>query len=137
MGYHVAKKGDRWAALEPVRQGVRRHFGEFTPKIALGLGLRHDCGPQYTAHQVNAELKWLGIRNSPAFVGEPQCNGLIERFMRTLKEECLSLQQFRTLEEARFAIASFIRQYNTEWLLQRRGHKTPAESRQEFTRNAA
>lgn len=137
VGWHVAKKGDRWAALEPVRQGVRRHFGGFAPKIALGLGLRHDWGPQYTAHQFNAELKWLGIRDSPAFVGEPQCNGLIERFMRTLKEECLYVQQFRTLEEARFGIGRFIQDYNAEWLLQRHGHKTPADVRQEFARLAA
>ena len=26
VGWHVAKKGDRWAALEPVRQGVRGHM---------------------------------------------------------------------------------------------------------------
>lgn len=137
VGHHVAKKGDRWAALEPVRQGVRRHFGGFTPKIALGMGLRHDWGPQYTAHQFNAELKWLGIRNSPAYVGEPECNGLIERFMRTLKEECIYLHQFRTLEEARLVIGAFIQQYNSEWLLQRHGYKTPAEVRCEFARLAA
>lgn len=137
VGWHVAKKGDRWAALEPVRQGVRRHFQGFAPRIALGLGLRHDWGPQYTAHQFNAELKWLGIRNSPAYVGEPQCNGLIERFMRTLKEECIYLHHFRSLEEARFLIGRFIEQYNAEWLLQRHGYKTPAEVRCEFARMAA
>lgn len=137
VGWHVAKKGDRWAALEPVRQGVRRHFGGFAPKIALGLGLRHDWGPQYTAHQFNAELKWLGIRDSPAFVGEPECNGLIERYMRTLKEECLYVHQFRTLEEARFVIGRFIQDYNTEWVLQRHGYKTPAEVRSELIRRAA
>ena len=51
VGWHVAKKGDRWAALEPVRQGVRTHMAGYTPRVALGLGLRHDWGPQYTAHQ--------------------------------------------------------------------------------------
>lgn len=137
VGHHVAKKGDRWAALEPIRQGVRTNFGAFTPKIALGLGLRHDWGPQYTAKQFNAELTWLGIRNSPAFVGEPECNGLIERFMRTLKEECLYVHHFRTLEEARVVIGRFIRQYNSEWLLQRHGYRTPTEVRQQRTRKAA
>jgi hypothetical protein len=29
-------------------------------------------------------VKWLGMP-----VGEPECNGVIERFMRTLKEQCL------------------------------------------------
>jgi hypothetical protein len=36
-------------------------------------------GP-FTRH--NAELKWLGIQDSPVYVGEPQTNGIIERFMR-------------------------------------------------------
>ena len=36
VGWHVAKKGDRWAALEPVRQGVRAHMGGFGKAIALG-----------------------------------------------------------------------------------------------------
>ncbi len=137
VGHHVAKKGDRWAALEPIRQGVKAHFRAYTPKIALGLGLRHDWGPQYTAKQFNAELKWMGIRSSPAFVGEPECNGLIERFMRTLKEECIYVHRFRTLEEARWVIGAFIRRYNAEWLLERHGYRTPAEVRQEFTRRAA
>ncbi len=137
VGHHVAKKGDRWAALEPIRQGVRAHFGGYTSKIALGLGLRHDWGPQYTARQFNAELRWMGIRSSPAFVGEPECNGLIERFMRTLKEECIYVHRFQTLEEARGVIGAFIRRYNAEWLLERHGYRTPAEVRQEFTRRAA
>ena len=51
VGWHVAKKGDRWAALEPVRQGVRAHMGGFGKAIALGLGLRHDWGSQYRARQ--------------------------------------------------------------------------------------
>jgi transposase InsO family protein len=96
VGWHVAKKGDRWAALEPIRQGVRAHLQGYAPKIALGLGLRHDWAPQYTAHQFAAELRWLGIRSTPAYVGEPECNGIMERFLRTLKEECLYVQTFRT-----------------------------------------
>ena len=74
VGWHVAKKGDRWAALEPIRQGVRTHMDGYAPKIALGLGLRHDWGPQ-TAHQFQGELAWLGIRSTASYVGEPECNG--------------------------------------------------------------
>lgn len=108
VGWHVAKKGDRWAALEPVRQGVRAHMGGFDKAIALGLSLRHDCGSQYRAKQFQAEIKWLGIRSTPAYVGEPECNGVAERFIRTLKEECIYLHDFETLEEAREVIGAFI-----------------------------
>ena len=108
VGWHVAKKSDRWAALEPVRQGVRAHMGGFGKAIALGLGLRHDWGSQFWARQFQAEIKWLGIRSTPAYVGEPECNGVAERFIRTLKEECIYLHDFETLEEAREVIGAFI-----------------------------
>ena len=72
VGWHVARKGDRWAALEPVRQGVRAHMGGVGKAIALGLGLRHDWGSQYRAKQFQAEIQWLGIRSTPAYVGEPE-----------------------------------------------------------------
>jgi len=137
VGWHVAKKGDRWAALEPVRQGVRKHLDGYAPKIALGLGLRHDWGPQYTAHQFQGELKWLGIRSTSAYVGEPECNGIMERFIRTLKEECLYIHDFHSLEEARAVIRDFIECYNQEWLLERHGHRTPADVRNELIQKAA
>ena len=106
VGWHMAKIGDRWAALEPIRQGVRTHLGGFVAKIALGLGLRHDWAPQYTARQFAAELRWLGIRSTPAYVGEPECNGIIEA-------------------------------YNNEWLIERHGHRTPAEVRRQLALQAA
>jgi transposase InsO family protein len=137
VGWHVAKVGDRWAALEPIRQGVQRTHGQYAPKIALGLGLRMDWGPQYTAHQFLGELRWLGIRPSPSYVGEPECNGIMERWIRTLKEECLYLHDFATLEEARQVIGEFIERYNAQWLLERHGHRTPAEVRRALTRQAA
>ena len=137
VGWHVAKKGDRWAALEPIRQGVRTHMDGFAPRIALGLGLRHDWGPQYTAHQFQGELRWLGIRSSPSYVGEPECNGVAERFMRTLKEECLYLHDFESLEEARQIIGAFIERYNHGWILERHGYKTPTQAREHLTRRAA
>ena len=137
VGWHVAKKGDRWAALEPIRQGVQAYMDGYAPRIALGLGLRHDWGPQYTAHQFQGELRWLGIRSTPSYVGEPECNGVAERFMRTLKEECLYLYDFESLEQARQIINDFIKRYNHGWLVQRHGYMTPAQARIEVTRKAA
>jgi transposase InsO family protein len=66
---------------------------------------------------------------SPSYVGEPECNGVMERFIRTLKEQCLYLHQFTSLAEAREVVAAFIHQYNTEWLIERLGYRTPAAAR--------
>jgi putative transposase len=57
VGHHLTKMGDRWAALEPVRRGVRRHFGGFALKIVLRLRLRHGWGPSIRRYQFIAELK--------------------------------------------------------------------------------
>jgi transposase InsO family protein len=137
VGWHVAKIGDRWAALEPIHQGVRAAFGAFGKDIARGLAVRSDWGPQYVADAFRAELAWLGISHSPSFVGEPQCNGVIERFMRTLKEQCLWLHRFDTLDQARPIISAFIERYNHEWLIERLDHRTPATARREMLAMAA
>ena len=137
LGWHVAKRGDRWAALEPIRQGVRHAFGGFAKDRARGLRLRCDWGPQYIADAWINEVRWLGITISPSYVGEPECNGVIERFNRTLKEQCVYLHRFESLEQARAIIAAFIERYNREWLTERLGHRTPAQARADATRRAA
>jgi putative transposase len=62
---------------------------------------------------------------------------VIERFMRTLKEQCLYLYRFQTLDEARRVIAAFIARYNHEWLIERLGYRTPTQARAEGWRAAA
>jgi hypothetical protein len=53
--------------LEPIRQGVRRHFGGLAQGIAGGLAVRHNHGLQYMFYAFQAELAFLGIASSPAF----------------------------------------------------------------------
>ena len=105
--------------------------------MARGLKIHCDWGPQYNADAWIAELKWLGMTISPSYVGEPECNGGMERFIRTLKEQCLYRHRFETLEEAREIIAAFIGRYNHAWLIERLGHRTPAQARAEARRSAA
>jgi len=57
--------------------------------------------------------------------------------MRTLKEQCLYLHQFRDLEEAREIIGAFIARYNTEWIVERLGYRTPAQARRDALKEAA
>ena len=42
IGLHAAKRGTRFEALEPIRQGVRERFGPISDGVARGLRLRHD-----------------------------------------------------------------------------------------------
>jgi putative transposase len=46
LGWHEAKLGDRWAALEPIRQGVRHAFGGYLEGRRPRLAIRCDWGPR-------------------------------------------------------------------------------------------
>jgi putative transposase len=137
VGHYVTKRGDRFAALEPITRGVRECFGAVAANVARGLAVRHDHGPQYAARDFRAGLTFLGIRSSPAFVGEPEGNGVAERAFRTIKEQCLYLHRFRSLEEARQVIGEFVARYNEQWLVARLGYQPPAAVRRAWEARAA
>ncbi|MGQ0670238.1 MAG: transposase [Actinomycetota bacterium] len=124
----VAARGDRFAALEPIYEAVRGRFGELDKDVARGIALRHDWGPQYTSGHFQGSVRWLGIEDSPAFAGEPPCNGCAERFIRTLKEQCIWTRRWESIEELRAAVKEFVRRYNEHWLIERLGHRTPRET---------
>lgn len=133
VGIHAARKGTRFEALEPLRQGLRTHCGGYAAQVAEGLTVRHDHGSQYMSDVFQDELRFLGIASSPAFVREPQGNGCAERFIRTLKEQLLWVRRFATVEELRLALHDFLERYNREWLIERHGHQTPAAVRAQLT----
>ena len=125
VGIHAARPGTRFEALEPLRQGLREHFGGYGAGVATGLALRHDHGSQYMSDHFQGELRFLGIRSSPSFVAAPEGNGCAERFIRTLKEQLLWVETFETVEQLRLALLAFKDRYNEAWLVERHGHRTP------------
>ena len=127
VGIHAVKKATRFEALEPLRQGVRVYFGAFSAGAADGLKLRHDHGSVYMSDDFQAEVKFLGVEPSPAFVRQPEGNGCIERFFRTLKEQVLWVRRFRDLEELRTALIEFKDRYNNNWILERLGYRPRAD----------
>jgi transposase InsO family protein len=129
LGIHAARRANRFEALEPLRQSVRACFGAFAKGIASGLKVRHDHGSQFVAHDYQGELEVLGIESSPAFVREPEGNGCVERFIRTLKENLLWVRRFATIEELRQALHAFKDTYNRTWIVERHGYQTPAAVR--------
>ena len=81
------------------------------------------------SHHFRAEIRFLGIEGSPAFVREPEGNGCAERFIRTLKENLLWVRRFTTVEELRLGLIAFRQTYNQSWIIERHGYKTPAQIR--------
>jgi len=85
LGARAALRGTRFKAIECLREAVHFTKGRYDTQIAKGTALRHDHGSQFISHAFQDELKSLGIESSPSFVRQPEGNGCVERFIRTLK----------------------------------------------------
>ena len=129
LGWNVVKCGNRYAAAEAVGMAVRTAFGRIGPGVAHGLALRHDHGSAFLSEHFDRQIRFWGITPSYAFVGEPETNGVIERFFRTLKEQIVHGRIYQTIDDVRAAIGSFVARYNAEWLIEKNGLRSPCEAR--------
>jgi len=132
VGLHTVKTGNRFAALQPIAQGLTTEFGTTDAEAGRGLTLRMDHGTQYTADDFLNQIKFWGVAPSFAFVAEPQTNGVAERFNRTLKEQAIHGRIFKNVEEVRAAVNAFKDLYNRHWRLEKLGFMSPLEARQAY-----
>ena len=129
LGWHVAKRGDRYAAVQAVGMAVRNVFGHVSPGAARGVALRHDHGSAFMANHFQNQRRFWGMTPSYAFVGEPETNGVAERFCRTLKEQIIHGRIYQTIGDVRAAVHDFVTRYNASWLLEKNGFMSPADAR--------
>ena len=112
LGIHAVKTGNRFAALQPIAQGLKTEFGATGADAGRGLALRMDHGTQYTADDFLNHVKFWGIGPGFAFVAEPQTNGVAERLNPTLKEQAIHGRVFTNIEEVRAAVTECKERYN-------------------------
>ena len=83
--------------------------------MARGLALRMDHGSQYLSDHFLNQLRYWGIHASFGFLEEPETNGVVERWNRTLKEQAIYGRVFQNLADVRAAVAEFVERYNQCW----------------------
>lgn len=134
LGYHICKVGNRFAAMEPIKQAVKKEFGSINENICKGtnLAIRSDHGTQYDSADFVNEMKFIGLTESKSFVRSPECNGMIERWHRTLNEQIIEVNAFESLKQAIPIISQFIEDYNKEWILHRFDCQSPIEIKNNY-----
>jgi putative transposase len=135
LGWHVAKRGDRFAAVQAVGMAVKRLFGALGVGTACGVAVRHDHGSAFMADHFQHQLRFWGLAPSYAFVAEPETNGVVERFFRTLKEQIVHGRIYQTLDEVRAAVRDFVDRYNAAWLIEKNGLLSPLDARAAWERH--
>jgi putative transposase len=93
-----------------------------------GLKLVQDNGSQFTSRDFVQTLKTLEITPIRTSYRHPQSNGKMERWYRTLKEEEVWLNEYRSLEEAKASFDRYICFYNYDRVHSALGYVTPMEA---------
>ena len=130
LGFTVAKEQDAPTVLSATEQALQAAFGS-PENVPDGLELRTDHGPQYTGSDCADLCKLWRVQHTFAPVGRPTGNAVVERLIRTLKEEVVWLRDWDTVEQLREAVAAWVVRYNERRPHQALDYKTPSEYRAE------
>jgi len=118
------------AILASVDRKLIEAFGA-AANVPEGVELRTDHGPQYTGADCDALCTRWRIAHTYAPVGRPTGNAVVERFIRTLKEELIWLRDWHSVDELRAAVATWLDHYHHHRPHQALNWQTPAERRAE------
>jgi putative transposase len=94
--------------------------------------LRSDNGPEFVSHAI---LRWLAeARIETALIdpGKPWQNGADESFNGKFRDECLSMEWFRSRAEARVVVEIWRRHYNAVRPHSSLDYRTPLEFRRHY-----
>jgi putative transposase len=118
-GWHLSRSLSQELTLLALRQALRHG----TPTI-----FHSDQGSQYAAEAHTGLLLSLGVTISMADTGQPTQNGLVERFIRTVKEEHVDYSDYEDFEDAFRQIGHWLEvEYMTERIHSALNYATPAE----------
>jgi putative transposase len=91
------------------------------------LYLRSDNGPEFVSRALLTWITSMGIDTALIDPGKPWQNGATESFNGKFRDECLSLEWFRSRAEAKVVIETWRRHYNEVRPHSSLGYLTPAE----------
>lgn len=107
--------------IELILQRARELHPEARPRAIT------DNGPQFIAKDFKEFIRISGmthVKTSPFY---PQSNGKIERFHKTIKNECIRPGTPLSLDDARRLVTEYVEHYNTQRLHSSIGYVTPKD----------
>ena len=127
LGWHLARSGRASTAVAALEQALITRYGTLG-RVPTPFLLRSDNGLVFTSRDYTRLVKSYGLRQEFITPHCPQQNGMVERVIRTIKEQCAHRHRFETLQHASRVIGDWIQLYNHRRPHQALGMKTPAEA---------
>ena len=113
IGWRLSPRGNAKTAHAALEEALIGQFGHIG-RVPGSLTLRSDNGLVFTSRHFTACVKSYGMEQEFIEPHRPDQNGIIERFFRSLKEECVWQYRFESLVQATRSIEQYIRYYNTD-----------------------
>jgi putative transposase len=131
IGYEFALRGRAREAERALEEGCVRRFGTLRP-AGPAPTIRSDNGLVFQSRRFREACRLYGLTQEFITPYTPEQNGIVERFFRSLKEECVWQSVYRDFAHARREVDRFIRWYNTERPHQALGYLSPLEYREKL-----
>jgi len=128
VGFELALRGRAKEAERAIEEACIRRFGTLRPRRPTPT-VRSGNGLIFQSRRFRAACKDYRLRQEYITPYTPEQNGIIERFFRTLKEECVWLHNFTDFTHARREVLAWISRYNTRRPHSALGYQSPAEYR--------
>jgi len=128
IGYEFALRGRAKEAERALEEACLNRFGTLRSEKYKPV-IRSDNGLVFQSRRFREMCRDYGLPQEFVTPYTPEQNGMIERFFRSLKEECVWLRNFRSFEEARREIAGWIHWYNEGRPHQSLGYLSPKQYR--------
>ena len=127
-GFEFALRGRAKEAERALEEACLARFGTLRPDGSTPV-VRSDNGLIFQSRRFRAACRDYRLRQEFITPYTPEQNGIVERFFRSLKEECVWQRNFQTFPEARAAITRWIEWYNAERPHQALGYRSPRQFR--------
>ncbi len=119
--HHEVRKNMTEYDVEITIQKAKDKFPKANPRIIS------DNGPQFISKEFKIFIKSAEFTHIKTSVNYPKSNGKIERFHRTISEECLRIKSPVSLDDFRTYIEDYINFYNTKRLHSSLNFLTPED----------
>ena len=93
LGWRLSKRGHAGTAEAALEEALIYRFGHLG-RVWQPLVLRSDNGLVFTSRRYTATVRAYGLTQEFITPYTPEQNGLVERFIRSLKEECIWLNRW-------------------------------------------
>ncbi|MDP9315610.1 MAG: IS3 family transposase [Chloroflexota bacterium] len=124
VGWEFALRGRANEAERALEMACLARFGTLRPCGDVPT-IRSDNGLIFQSRRFREACRFYRLPQAFITPYTPEQNGVIERWFRSLKEECVWQQWFHTFQEAQTAISRWIRWYNAERPHHALGYQSP------------